>query len=496
MRFVLSCALGCALALSAGAAQAAKANAKASPQTACNGTFSNGVAIAVGQAAYMPDVGYIDKTTPAIGASAQTSCDVFTFAWNQFLYWTQSAPGTTAARFMTMAPWYNALTTGAKPGAYPGGSTALQTAYLDLGQAGDQDELLDVAGNPVAYDIRFDVNMYNSIVLQNLYTQNNYNAACQPNPSVCNNQNIWMTPAGANERPEPGSTEVKTAWRDYLTPQACPSSQYFCQGRFALIGFHFVNKTFSHGEWIWASFEHVANAPDCAPGGDTPIAQQSPLGTSWSFFNPSAVPPGVMSSKTCSVTANPQCNANPNPSGDGSTWVKINVCRTDAIAAGGASAANCNPATPNNTAGNVACLNATIMPKLSGVWKNYKLVGAVWTQGGMGPNQDFRIQVFQQQVQGLPYPAPSGFVHLANTVVETWMQKGSTGYDPFGTNATTAGCFSCHHEPASATQVDLSHFPGKLPAATLHALRSSLIPANSTAKPRNLVRAPRIKASH
>ncbi|MDR3525807.1 MAG: hypothetical protein P4L57_00905, partial [Rhizomicrobium sp.] len=138
----------------------------------------------------------------------------------------------------------------------------------------------------------------------------------------------------------------------------------------------------------------------------------------------------------------------------------------------------------------VACLNATIMPQLTGVWKNYKLIGAVWTKGGMGPNTDFRITTFQ-----VPPPPPSvppadivdpaGFVHLANTTLETWMQRGATGYDPFKTNAQQAGCFLCHNMPsgfaAHNRQVDLSHFPGKLPNGKLKALTASLLPANSLA---------------
>jgi hypothetical protein len=108
----------------------------------------------------------------------------------------------------------------------------------------------------------------------------------------------------------------------------------------------------------------------------------------------------------------------------------------------------------------------------------------VWTAGGMGPNQDFRIQIFQTQVPSLPYVAPSGFTHLADTTMETWLQKGSTGYDPFGTNATQAGCFLCHNEPSGFgpgnRQADLSHFPGKLPLLKLQALQQSLLRADST----------------
>jgi hypothetical protein len=458
----------------------------------CNGTFSNGVKINVGAAVYMPDVGYIDKTTPIIDAAKQTVCDVHAFAWNQFLYLTQSDPKSpTVPRFMQMAPWYNTLTTGAKPGPYPGGPTDLRTAFLDQGQAGTDGHLLDTANQTVRYDIRFDKNMYDSIVGQNYYTAPLFRKACNPGPTnggTClNNAKIWMSPSGANERPEPGSIEVKTAWRDFVTPALCRSSQFYCNGRFGLVGFHYVNKTFSHGEWIWASFEHVANDPDCAVGGDTPIAPLSPIGSNWSFFNTRTVPPSVMSSKVCNVTSSPpQCNANPNPSGDNKTYVAVNVCRTDLVAAGGASAANCTVGATANNAGNVACLNASIQPQLSGVWKNYKMVGSVWVAGGMGPNQDFRIQIFQPQDPKLPYPAPSGFTHLANNTMETWLQTGSTGFDPFGTNATQAGCFLCHNEPSSFSggggQADMSHFPGKLPLLKLQPLLKSLIRATDTVK--------------
>jgi hypothetical protein len=177
-----------------------------------------------------------------------------------------------------------------------------------------------------------------------------------------------------------------------------------------------------------------------------------------------------MSSKTCAVTGTtPQCNANPNDGTGG--FNAVNICRTDAIPAGGANPANCAVETappgkslPNsqaNNGGNVACLNATFQPQRSGPWKNYKLVGTLWTRGTLPPTQDFRIQVFQKQQAGLPYVEPVGFPHLANTTMETFLQDGSTGYDPFGTNATTAGCFLCHNPPSQTFQADLSHIPSK-----------------------------------
>jgi len=477
----------------------AAAEATAAPPP-CTGTFSNGVAVSLGAPQYMADVGYLPKG-PAIGPTSQTSCDIFTFAWNQFLYYTSpvKVAGVHSAsfepRFMTLAPWYNVLKLNGSsaPGAYPGGPTDLRTAKLDQGQAGDDDHLLDVVGSTVRYDIRFDVNMYNSIALQNLYTEALFTKACAPDPksgTCANNGTLWMSPTGFNEQPGPGSLEVKTAWRDFGSPGACPAAQFYCNGRFGLVGFHYVNKTSTHGEWIWASFEHVANDPDCALGGDTPIAPTSPLGAAWSFFNPKTVAPTVMTSKTCSVTApSPQCNTNPVASKVGSvkTYKPVNICRTLVIASGGASPANCKvmPAGSapgaDNSAGNVACLNSVIGPKLAGVWKYYKLVGAVWTKGGMKTNSDFRISTFQVPPPPpvAPVVDPAGFVHLANTTMESWMQMGSTGYDPFGTNGKQAGCFLCHNMPSGNRQVDLSHFPGKLPTAKLKVLKASLLRADS-----------------
>lgn len=487
-------ASGCSAPSQNGEMQAEEAAPSGAGAALCNGTFSDGKnPISVSNPAYLPDV--------PLTIENQTVCDVHTFAWNQFLYYTQMAPdpnngNQVTPRFLHMAPWYNALKTSGSPapGKYPGGNTSLQVAHLDQGQAGTDDRLVDVDGNTVLYDIRFDVNMYESIVLQNLYTEALFVKACEPDPAtgVCaNNDKIWMSPAGANEKPEPGSIEIKTAWRDFGTPAGCPQDQYYCNGRFGLVGLHYVNKTFSHGEWIWASFEHVANDPDCAAGGESPIAPLSPIGTAWAFFDPATAGPDVMNSKTCNVASSPpQCNGNPNPSGDKKTYVQTNICRTDNLPAGGASADNCKimpadaPQYQANNGGNVACLNASIMPQREGAWKNYKLIGTLWTSGGMGPNQDFRIKIFQQEEQGIPYAEPAGFEHLASTTMETWLQKDSTGYDPFGINGTQAGCFLCHNLPSAYgngnRQVDLSHFPGKLPPATLTALHASLLGATAT----------------
>jgi hypothetical protein len=453
----------------------------------CSGGFSDGSSINVGKPTYLQDV-----------PGDQLFCDFHTFAWNQFIYLTQMQAdpnngGQVTPLFLHMAPWYNLLkpTKTPAPTVYPGGSTALSGAPLDQGQAGDDDSLVDVAGNIVQYDIRFNSVMYGAIAGQGLYYKAGYDIACVPAKSsgTCKNP-VWLPPTttGPSSAPVPGAMEIKTAWRDFGSAVACPATQFYCNGRFGLVGMHIVQKTQSHGEWVWMSFEHVANDPDCYPGGDTPIAAQSPIGTSWSFFNPQTAGSGVMGSQMCEVSgATPQCNANPKVSTGPSTfqYVPVNVCRTTPVAPGGASAANCQsvpdgpPVQSSNSPGNVACLNATLMPQLSGVWQNYKMIGSLWVRGTTGPTTPFQIQIFQQPVANEAFGESVGFQHLANTTMETWMQAGSTGYDPFTDNSYQSGCFNCHNLPSSTFGDDLSHYVDKLPAVVLKKRLQELLPADS-----------------
>jgi hypothetical protein len=340
--------------------------------------------------------------------------------------------------------------------------------------------------------------MYNAIVNGNLYTEDLFAAACQPSGSAGNCTNpLYLPPTTATQSPAPpvpGSVEIKSAWRDFGTAAACPAQQFYCNGRLGLVGIHIVQKTQTHGEWIWMSFEHVANDPDCYPYGDAPVAQTSPLGTPWSFFNPTTAGSQVMTSQMCEVTgSSPQCNADPSTNGS-APYHAVNICRTDYLPPGGASPANCTlvpdgpPQQSSNSPGNVACLNATLMPQHAGVWKNYKMIGSLWLRGTTPPTQNFQVQIFQPQPtdSSIPYKQPVGFPNLANTMMETWLQSGSTGYDPFApgaTNATQAGCFLCHNLPTSNGQFaedDLSHYPGKLPQSSLTRTLGNLLPASST----------------
>lgn len=439
-------------------------------QTRCAGAFSDGTRIDVAN----------PRPLSEVPLPEQSFCDFHTFAWNQFLYLIQTVQDPndktfpSKPRFLSYAPWYNMLQPDGSPapGAFPGGSTTLQVSQLDQKQAGGgQDELVDVAGNTVLYDIRFNESMYDFVVGNNYYNQAGYYAFCQPaTPSEpftsCNNKTqIWL-PWGDSKAL--GSIELKTAWRQFPAGD-CPSSEMYCAGKnLGLVGLHIAQKTPTHGEWVWASFEHIGNAPDCWSGFSTPIAPRSPLGTPWSFFDPAKLPDSVMKTKTCGV--NPvvsQCNLDPHV---GTGFQQVNICRTDPLPVRGANADNCavvdsSTQDPNaNSGGNVSCLNATLRPQLTGVWKNYQLIGTLWTKGTQAPDQDFWISLFQQPKPGVPEKTAIGFPYLANTTMETFLQIGSTAYDPNGpslSNANKAGCFGCHNSVALNTDTDLSHFPSK-----------------------------------
>ncbi|NMO17173.1 hypothetical protein HPC49_47055 [Pyxidicoccus fallax] len=478
LKSTLAAALGVAVAhcSKSDPAPAPTPDAGTRTQVRCDGQFSDGTRISVASPTPLGDVPLPD----------QTFCDFHTFAWNQFLYLTQTVEDgndpvlPTKPRFLSFSPWYNLLKKDGSnpPTAFPGGHTTLEVSMLDQKQAGaGQDALIDVAGQMVLYDIRFNQPMYDGVVDAGYYTQEKYDAFCNPpkdSPPFtdCQNpQQFWLPWGdGGTADLSLGSIEIKSAWRQFPAND-CPSTVMYCAGtNLGLVGLHIAQKTPTHGEWVWASFEHVANTPDCAPGSSSPIADVSPLGTPWSFFNPQTAPPGVMTSKTCDVTADAgQCNLDPHVDG-GTGFQQVNICRTDSLPTGGANDANCitvsaTDAGPEaNSGGNVACLNATLRPQLSGVWKNYQLIGTLWTKGTQPPDEDFWIDIFQQPKDGGTEKTAVGFPNLANTTMETYLQMGSTAYDPNGanlSNANKAGCFGCHNPVAQNTDTDLSHFPSK-----------------------------------
>lgn len=218
----------------------------------------------------------------------------------------------------------------------------------------------------------------------------------------------------------PNTIEIKTSWRilsaadpAYYTMTATVAGLPNNPVTLGLVGFHLVINTQLHPEFVWATFEHVNNAPDCTN-------PQTPPAGGWSFLSSDCA--------TClqqnGVNGCPQCNFNVAPTGPfGVTGPPTQVCRVYSDGTDPGSTTNGNNNDTNRF--NIDTLNSQIAGFLSqlpstspmAVWKNYTLVSGLWTNGGV-PSNGTNVQ--------------RGSLEAANTTMETFFQQQ-------GNN-----CFSCH----------------------------------------------------
>ena len=175
----------------------------------------------------------------------------------------------------------------------------------------------------------------------------------------------------------------------------------------ALVGFHVVGSAFNHPEMIWATFEHVNNAPNlqytyktaAGPDATKPADGSGP----WLFSSSGA--------STAPLTFRMKAAGN----GDivavqGQTIGPGDVTRSNpwgTLATDGA-------ATDNNT--NVISINRSILSQMpaADVRSKYIMIGSTWTSDGKGPTGGNVV----------------GTTKLANSTMETFKQS--------------FNCFTCH----------------------------------------------------
>jgi hypothetical protein len=239
----------------------------------------------------------------------------------------------------------------------------------------------------------------------------------------------------------PNTIEVKTSWRilsapdpTYYTMTATVSfppptgPQTLLLG---LVGFHMAINTALHPEFIWATFEHKSNAPDCNKPQPTPAA-------GWSFTSSAA----AQCLANGGIDNCPSYNFNQGAAATSPKGTPNQVCRTYA------DGTDAVPVGPN---GNRNSLNAftidTLNDQLVGpggyltklpasdpmaVFANYTMQGAIWTNGGQDSTEANQ----------------RGSLELANTTMETFVQS-----PPPKTNTN---CFGCHNF-STQTPLDVSH---------------------------------------
>jgi hypothetical protein len=474
---------------------------------------------------------------PLVG---QMNCLLDQFAMNNFLYLVgNDANG--KPRFMSYAPWYNLFTpAGTTPtwtGTYAPLSTVELNRHKNQQQAGDGFVLMDVNTQATAYDVRVNQTFFNYVAQNSYYKQSNFNAAVAAFNANSATGGIYFPPTSPSDTSE-GAVEIKTAWRNYGPMQKkyisqkvsidlvpCPEDAMHCErdakGNFwGLTGFHLVQKTPDQPGFVWATFEHMGNAPDCASGSSTPISQfpispatGQPMNlnarllnskirtqTGWNYFNYTGYKQGGGDGSKCTFPNNLQSGTQclGNPQGAGKTWLPVNICRTLSLPK--PTAANCaGSIIDGNNLKAPSCLNESVKRNfkstgLANKWMNYRLVGMEWLLSGATGFGQFTPACLTYDETGKnacpnykPNP-PSGaevakvgdgpggapnygragsgvgnVVSPANTTMETWMQYNVK----LSSQTGQTDCFACH-QPATAGgtggfgQGDFSHLFGRI----------------------------------
>jgi hypothetical protein len=316
----------------------------------------------------------------------------------------------------------------------------IQDEFLE---AFTQSPLFDVAGKYVRYEIRMNLDEYNQILLGSAAP----GSPAKPWYVPANQIAPIVFPAGVFGGKTIGAMEVKAAWRQITTAQKSrfhSSWAYItyapdktthlnskCAGPFlmGLVGLHIIHKTASTPQWVWATFEHVDNAP--------PPAHNS--GKSYSFNN----------DPKCTLA--PLCADQPPAGSDwdgdpGKTFKPVQVLRATPI-----SAAKNDPETGINPYFQkmLRAVNA------ASVWQYYELVDAQWSQrpGTLAnPTPCYHTTPFNQAVNfacdgpGLdqgPGPVPA---QLTNTTAETYFQAYKGNKQSF-----MGSCMGCHSNATVAS---------------------------------------------
>ena len=384
------------------------------------------------------------------------NCDFHQWSWQMFLWLREPAstePGS-ALNFETFAN-PNAVLRPGGPGdtPYPGrtadqGSQMLARAAKsastvdadDIFQAGAGNRILiDQVGNVVYYTGLLNQTFWDFVVDNQLYDLSALQSIASGTDFPVNTIELkvsWRIAATYDSTGALETTYIANADSQFYTTRATVPVVEVVDGTItdntgktqdallAMVGMHVVGVVKDHPEFIWATFEHKANAPDCAvlPAGAT----NSGTGLPWSFYTPNTP-----------VTVQNQFDGN-------TPLAVVSICRQ--VPWGGGDDQNI---------ANIQNLNASVAPHLAGtVWANYQLIGAVWTTGDddiPGPN-GAPMQAGDRQL---------GSLDLANTTMETFTQD--------------ANCFACHNggvhtvtvtggnQPPSgqivaAKHLDLSHF--------------------------------------
>lgn len=391
-----------------------------------------------------------DVSSTALADESAQECAYLAFAWQEFLFVTQPQ---SAGGPPVFESWIS------KEGLFFGEAGGLPAADLEKGGglpandtllAASNVSLVDLDGNPLHFSVLLNDREAARI------------AECELDRKVCYNALVSSPTSPPAPTLPNGSAELKIAWRtsvacnDDIESAACAQrAERFYLTRadvlgtptwVELVGFHVIQKTPSHPSWIWATFEHIDNVPDC--DGLSPDNEGRP----WAFYRDrEACEREVGTDALNNCTPNAYCAPCPDAlapqSGDDvPALTAAQPCTTVPHEYSAVPGATCDVPPylgqvcrklPIDTR-LVAPLNEQVAQALATtgarerVWTNYELVGV--------------LRADAQQVE-------DGSFALANTTMETYLQDlviPAEAGSPYNTTAHS-GCLVCHNLPNSQT---------------------------------------------
>lgn len=338
-------------------------------------------------------------------------CDFYQFSWQAYFYLMSPVSKGSDTRQFQVAANYPLMEFNAD--GSPANScdetmdgttfrTALDKTSITTHQAGGGAVIYDQNGQVVYYDMRF-------------------------NKAMCNQTGsaVEMAKNGVTNFPA-GTTELKFAWK-VLGADEINSNSFVTQTptsgplkglTLGLIGMHIAIATDDHPEFVWASFEHTNNAPNCSETSDK----------AWSFTSKqcaSTLPGGF--------TSKPQaCAFNAAEKSSATTGTPTEICRQYPNGTA--------PTDPNadENNGDIDTTNKQVVSLLAKAsdpqmqkLKDYFILGALWVSK---PAQDSDIS------------NQRGSLRLANPIAETTFQDVDITSKSFISN-----CFGCHNFAGTGT---------------------------------------------
>ena len=397
-----------------------------------------------------------------------TDCNFYQWSWQMFLWLTSNAIGTSDPDAMVFdSPVFYDVSTADADGkrtliANEDSNFPLRSRKLDVGEIAE-------AGSGAVL-----ISQNNSVVYFGVHVNDIYawlrtgQASSPPDPdlfqftafptsqSQLDDIVSYMQTQGASTQDARALTlELKTAW--VRADSVADSSRYilidanvpaFDQStsattwervgsetqQLALVGLHIVGTVANHPEMVWATIEHLDNAPNNTyvynndRNGQTTVEYDA--SGNWTFMTSGG---GIPDDTTVNFTLDDDGNI----VSSGPDIGPVDTYRKNPWGSAGSTAESA----AFNT--DIISLNHSVLSQLidGDVRKNYALIGAIWTSNGIIPNQ--------------PGYLLTGTVELANTTMETFRQDDN--------------CFTCHSisSDSGASGFDISHIYSEIePLAT------------------------------